>query len=324
LTELTGPPALGDSAVSGPPAPRGSASTSAVSAVVVNFNAAQHLAACLASLRGAGVGEVVVVDNASVDDSKQVVAAADPRARFLPAGANLGFGAGANVGLRATSAEAVVVCNPDLVVEPGTVAALMAALDADPRVGIVGPKILDRNGDLYPSARTFPALGDALGHAFLGLLWPTNRFSGRYKMLGWDHAAPAEVDWVSGAFFLARRTTLEALGGFDESYFMYSEDVDLCWRAARAGWTVRYEPSGVVTHVQGASTDLRPYRMIAAHHRSLMRFAARSTTGWRRSLLPLVGIGLALRAAMASAQRGIEGARARRKAGGRDGTTPGP
>ena len=102
---------------------------------------------------------------------------------------------------------------------------------------------------------------------------------------------------------LVRRATFEALGGFDEGYFMYVEDVDLCWRAWRAGWRVRYEPAGRVVHVIGVSSELAPYRMIAAHHRSLFRFSARTTRGPRRLLLPLIGAGLAVRTLLAWLQR---------------------
>ncbi|HET9732585.1 MAG TPA: glycosyltransferase family 2 protein [Acidimicrobiales bacterium] len=281
-----------------------------VAAVVVNYRAARHLPACLASLRAEGVAEVVVVDNDSGDDSAEVVADADPAAVYLPLGANLGYGAGANRGVEATTAGYVLICNPDLHLLPGAVAPLVDALDSHPEAGIVGPRLLDAHGELYPSARTFPALGDAVGHAFLGLVAPANRWSRRYKMLGWDHTGSAEVDWVSGACFLARRACLDQLGGFDESYFMYSEDVDLCWRAWKAGWKVRYEPAAAVVHVQGQSTNHHPYRMIVQHHRSLMRFANRTTGGLRRLLLPLVAAGLGVRTLLAWGQRLLETARA--------------
>lgn len=308
MPERAGPgPALdrGDAPTASPD-PAGSAP---VAAVVVNYNAAGHLVPCVSSLLAEGLGEVVIVDNASVDGSERVLAESGLPARFVPTGANLGYGAGANVGIRLTRADLVLVCNPDLVVEPGSVQALTRALLADPRRAIVGPRIVSADGSLYPSARTFPALGDAIGHAFLGLVAPRNRWSARYKMLGWDHAAPAEVDWVSGACFLGRRAALEELGGFDESYFMYSEDVDLCWRAWKAGWKVAYEPAATVRHDQGVSADRHPYRMIAEHHRSLMRFAYRTTRGWRRALLPLVAAGLVLRTVLAWAQRYRLGAR---------------
>ena len=276
---------------------------SRVAAVVVNYNAAPHLVGCVRSLLSEGVADVVVADNASSDDSARVLAGSGLPARFLPTGRNRGYGGGANFGIAASDSELVLVCNADLEVQPGAVAALVAALDAEPHVAIVGPRILDPDGSLYPSARSFPALGDALGHAFLGLVAPRNRWSARYKLLGWDHAGRCDVDWVSGACFLARREVLDRLRGFDESYFMYSEDVDLCWRAWRAGWRVAYEPVAGVVHTQGASADQHPYRMIVEHHRSLLRFARRTTTGWRRALLPLVAAGLALRAALACVQR---------------------
>jgi len=274
-----------------------------VAAVVVNYNAAPHLVACVQSLVDEGAGPIVVVDNASVDASREVLAGSGLPARFLPAGRNLGYGAGANLGTGVTESELVLVCNADVVLMPGVVTALSQALEEDPRRAIAGPRIEDMEGRLYPSARTFPALGDAVGHAFLGMIAPGNRWSTRYKMLGWDHATRTEVDWVSGACFLARRDALGQLGGFDESYFMYSEDVDLCWRAWKAGWKVVYEPAGTIRHIQGASTDHHPYRMIAEHHRALLRFAYRSNPGWRRLLLPVVAAGLGVRTLMAWAQR---------------------
>src|SRR5205085_1114006 len=111
-------------------------------------------------------------------------------------------------------------------------------------------------------------LAVAAGHAFLGYVAPDNRYSRAYKLLDWDHASAGYVDWISGACFLARRQVYRAVGGFDESYFMYVEDVDLCWRLGRQGWKVGYDPAGRVVHRGGVSTDQRAYRMILEHHRS--------------------------------------------------------
>ncbi len=120
-----------------------------------------------------------------------------------------------------------------------------------------------------------------------------------------DPVATVPVDWVSGACFMARRRALEELGGFDESYFMYVEDLDLCWRAHRAGWTVAYVPSAVVTHEQGVSTARRPYRMLVAHHRSAFHFASRTAAGWRRVALPAVAVVLAARLTLACARQAL-------------------
>jgi N-acetylglucosaminyl-diphospho-decaprenol L-rhamnosyltransferase len=274
-----------------------------IDAVVVNYNAREELLECVRSLRADGVADITVVDNGSMDGSGVSLAAADPEASFIETGANLGYGGAANRGMAQGDRELVLVCNADVVVRPGTLAALASALDANPRLGLVGPQLINPDGTVYPSARTFPSLVDAIGHGFLGLVAPRNRFSRSYRMLDWDHAGRREVDWVSGSCFVARRRALDELAGFDESYFMYMEDVDLCWRLADKGWRVAYEPSGCVLHVQGVSTNLHPYRMIAAHHRSMLRFAWRTTSGWRRLLLPVVAVGVVLRALGAFAQR---------------------
>ena len=282
-----------------------------VSAVVVNYKARDHLVKCVRSLRAEGVGDVVVADNNSGDGSREALAAEDPSTRFLDTGANLGYGTAANRGATVAVGDLLLVCNSDVVLEAGAVKALVAVLEADRRVAIVGPRVENRDGTLYPSPRTFPDMGVAIGHAFLGHVAPGNRFTRRYRMLDWDHAHTVDADWVSGACFLVRREAWVALGGFDEGYFMYAEDVDLCWRARQSGWKVAFDPAARVTHAQGASTDLRPYRMIIEHHRSLLRFHRRTTTGPRAALVPLVALGLIARAGLTCAQRALTASRAR-------------
>jgi N-acetylglucosaminyl-diphospho-decaprenol L-rhamnosyltransferase len=275
--------------------------------VVVNYNAGAHLLACVESLRVDGVDDIVVVDNGSTDGSSARLATVDPAARVISTGANLGYGGGANRGAGLLDTDYVLVTNPDVVLSPGTIAALVADLDADPTVGIVGPKIQETDGELYPSARTFPRLADAIGHAFVGLVTTDNPYSRRYLMTEWDHTNARDVDWVSGACFVARRDAFEAVGGFDDRFFMYLEDVDLCWRVGRAGWRVRYQPAATVTHVQGISTAQAPYRMLAAHHRSLLRYWWRTTSGPGRLLAPFVATGVGLRLAVMASRRAFQG-----------------
>ena len=282
-----------------------------VSAVVVNYNARDHLLECVRSLRAEGIADVVVADNASSDGSREALARSDPAATFLDTGGNLGYGTAANLGAALATGDVLLVCNSDVVVEPGAVKALVSVLEADARAGLVAPRVENLDGTLYPSPRTFPDLGVAAGHAFLGRVAPRNRFTRRYRMLDWDHATLVEADWVSGACFVARRPAWEDLGGFDEAYFMYAEDVDLCWRAHRAGWKVVFEPAARVVHVQGVSSDLHPYRMILAHHRSLLRFYRRTASPRQAVLLPVVGAGLVARAGLLCAQRAVDSARAR-------------
>lgn len=266
----------------------GDVSASGVDVVIVNFNAADHLDDCLRSVLGAvGVDSVTVVDNASSDRSAAIVAG-HTGARWLPTGSNLGFGRAANRGVAAGSAPFALVLNPDATLLPGAVEVLVRSLERPPACGAVGPRVENLDGSVYPSARSFPNFVDAIGHGFVGLVKPDNRWSRRYLGGG-------DVDWVSGTAMLVRRDAFEAVGGFDEDYFMYVEDVDLCWRLRAAGWDVRYEPAAGVVHAIGGSSESRPLRMIAAHHRSLLRFAVRTTKGPQRLLLPVVAFGLVAR-----------------------------
>ena len=275
-----------------------------VAAVVVNFESGTALTECLRTLVSESPAEVVVVDNGSSDGSVAPVRRDFPAVEVVVPGRNLGYGAAANRGAAATTAELILVCNPDLSVHPGALAALVAVLDQQPDVAVTGPLIRTPTGDRYPSARRFPSLIDAGGHALLGLFVPDNRFTRNYQRS--DMATgntPQRADWVSGSCFLVRRSAFEAVGGFDEAYFMYAEDADLCWRLAGAGWSTAYVPTAEVLHVQGVSTNHHPYRMIVEHHRSLLRFAWRSTAGWRRLLLPLVAVGIGVRAVLACFRR---------------------
>ncbi len=273
--------------------------------VIVNYESGPALLSCVEGWQDEGPGELVVVDNGSRDGSVDQLVRRHPEVEVLVTGRNLGYGAAANRGVAATSAASVLVSNPDLEVRPGALAVLSRALADDPGCALAGPLIRTSTGERYPSARRFPSMIDAAGHAVLGIFAPDNRFTHSYQRtdLGRAGGPPQTVDWVSGACFLVRRSAFEQVGGFDESYFMYAEDVDLCWRLGRIGWRVSYVTGAEVTHHQGVSTDRHPYRMIAEHHRSLMRFAVRSTRGWRRVLLPLVAVGLSIRAALACLAR---------------------
>ncbi|HEX3839782.1 MAG TPA: glycosyltransferase family 2 protein [Acidimicrobiales bacterium] len=276
-----------------------------VAVVVVNYESGSVLASCVASLEQEGPAELVVVDNGSTDGSVDELQRQVPDVDVLDPGQNLGYGAAANRGVAATRSELVLVCNPDLSISPGALAAMADALESDPTVAVVGPMIRTSAGERYPSARQFPSMIDAAGHALLGQFVPQNPFTRAYQRAGLalevDTVWP--VDWVSGACFLVRRSAFEQVGGFDEQYFMYLEEVDLCWRLGRAGWKVVYAPAAVVTHHQGVSTDRHPYRMIVEHHRSLWRFAGRSTSGWRRALLPLVVVGIGVRGVLAGIRK---------------------
>jgi len=271
-------------------------------AVVVNYNAGPALLSCVASVLGQDpLPELVVVDNASTDDSLTRLREAQPSVRIVRSGDNLGYARAANLGIAATGAPVVAVLNPDTVLAPGVGKAVMARFDTEPGLGAVGPQLQNPDGSVYPSARRVPSLADAVGHGLLFFVWRDNPFTRRYRETGADPSRPRDVDWVSGAAVWLRRAALDAIGGWDERYFMYVEDVDLCWRLRQAGWRVAYEPAGTVEHLLGVSTATRPYRMIAEHHRSLLRFAKVRFTGPRRALLPPAAAFLTARGVLAMA-----------------------
>ncbi|MGH9169321.1 MAG: glycosyltransferase family 2 protein [Acidimicrobiales bacterium] len=281
------------------PEPQPVPTPATTAAIVVNYNAGHALLGCVASLAAEHLGEIVVVDNKSVDGSMEQLLAGGAPARPIAAPSNLGYGGGANLGSRSTGAPYLVVSNPDLVVKPGAVARLLGVLAERPEVALAGPMLRESSGQVYPSGREFPGLGESVGHGFLGMFWGGNPWTRRYRRIGAEQHRSRPADWVSGAFFVVRRDAFESVGGFDETYFMYVEDVDLCWRLRQAGWEVWYEPSAEVVHEQGRSTARHPYRMLVAHHKSMWRYARRTATGPERGLLPLVAAGLAARLLLA-------------------------
>ena len=245
--------------------------------VIVNYKSRDQVLECLASL-AAGAGdlavETVVVDNDSHDGTPEALARLWPRVRVLVNGANLGYARAVNQGLAVTTAPFVMAMNPDCDVRPGALAAMLGHLRAHPRTAVVGPKVLNSDGTLEYSARSFP---DHLTFLFnryslLTRIFPRNRFSRRYLLTDWDHASAREVDWVSGACMMVRREAIAQVGGMDERFFMFNEDVDWCRRMKLAGWAVAYVPDAVVVHHIGASRSRVAARVIYARHLGMIHY----------------------------------------------------
>lgn len=246
-----------------------------VSVTICSWNTKEDLRRCLASLmEQEGVNlEVIVVDNASEDGSPEMVESEFPEAILIRNQTNVGFGAGHNLAFAQASGEVLMPLNSDAIVHPGCLRILVDFLRSDPTVGIAAPKLLNPDGSLQYSCRRFPTPAAAVfRNTFLGKLFPKNRFAREYLMTDWDHSQPRDVDWVSGAAFGLRRSVYEQIGGFDERFFMYLEDVDLCKRVHEAGYRVVYVPDAVVTHKIGASTDRVANRMIRQFHRSMLLY----------------------------------------------------
>lgn len=247
-----------------------------LSIIIVTYRSRDDIGGCLASLRDATRdvrAEILVVDNASGDGTAEAARAHDG-VRVIELPANVGFGAGINRGLAASSGRYVLWVNPDARLVDGNLAAVVAWMDAHPRAGVAGGKILDPDGSVQRSARTFPSYGAALGHRYSVLTrwFPRNPFSRRYLREGASPDTIATVDWVSGAFLLHRREVSNALQGLDEQFFMYCEDVDFCLRASQAGWQAYFHPGMVLEHAIGGSSRQASRRMIVERHRSIWRY----------------------------------------------------
>ena len=222
---------------------------------------------------------VTVVDNGSTDGTVERLTVRGG-VDIIEPGGNQGYGAAANLGIAQTHEDWVLVVNPDTLFEPGSIDELLAVAGRWPRAGVLGPRIHTAEGMLYPSARELPSLGRGIGHAVFGWIWPANPWTASYRR---ERGAPAEgtTGWVSGACMLVRRAAFEEIGGFDEGYFMYFEDTDLCARLAAAGWDVVYAPSATVVHHGGVSTARHRDAMTKAHHESAYRFLATRYAGPR-------------------------------------------
>ena len=261
-----------------------------VAAVIVDFHAGQALDDCVDSLHANGVTDIVVVENG--DEGSTLPSLSGQHVVLVVPKLNLGYGRGVNRGVAAAPARRyLLVSNPDVVVHEGAVAALVDFLDVHRNVAIVGPEIVRPDGSVYPSQRVFPNFWLAGLHALLAPLWPSNPFTRRYRSPRKD----GSVDWVSGAFFLARRDRFEEVGGFDERYFMFAEDMALCWQMRAHGHDVAATPDALVTHIEGVSRARASREMLIAHHRSAMRFEWQTASGWRRALAPIATLVLGVR-----------------------------
>lgn len=277
-----------------------------VAAVVVNTNAGDDLHACVRSLfdrAGEVTLDVVVVDNDSRDGSTDVVSRAFPALRVIRNDRNRGFGAAANQGMRATDSEFVLLINPDARITGGTLEGLLKWVRDRPRAGVVGTLTVNPDGSVYPSARVVPSLGLGLAHTLVEPVWPANPWSARYRLAGWDRRSERRVDWVSGSSMLLRRAALDEVGLFDEDYFMYVEDMDLCTRMRAAGWEVWFCPELEIEHIVGTATRGQK-RMTLEHSKSIYRyFVKHRARGWRSALRPLVWLAVRVRAALVSWRR---------------------
>jgi N-acetylglucosaminyl-diphospho-decaprenol L-rhamnosyltransferase len=261
--------------------------------VIVNYNTREDLRACLNSVLAAGPRQVVVADNGSSDGSREMVRETFPGVDLLEL-ANPGYGGAANRAIATTDTPYVLLLNPDTLLAPDALLALGAYLEAHPPVGMVGPRLLNPDGSLQPSCYPYPG---SLRWAFDNDdLAPLRRRSTRLRESGyrtWSHDCPRRVPCVMGAVLAIRRSAFDAVGGFDESFFMYYEEIDLCYRLNAAGWEVHFAPVTEVVHAGGTSTSQRRSAMSVAHYRSAEHFHRKHYRGLHLHLVNGVWKGLA-------------------------------
>lgn len=249
----------------------------ALAVAVIGFNTRAVLEPCLESVVAEQPCELVVVENGDEDGSAELVRSRFPQATLIDNGHdNRGYGAAANQAIAACSAPAVLLLNSDTVLAPGALDALARHLAEHPAAAVVGPRLADADGSLQPSTYAFPSPADLLmGETGLHLLVRRLPRVREHFLRTWSHDRARPVPWVRGAALAIRRAPFEAAGGFDERFFMYWEEVDLCRRLAAAGHEVHFTPATTVLHVRAVSTSRRPDAMRRAWREGLRRYLRR-------------------------------------------------
>lgn len=279
---------------------------SVVSVIVVTYNSSRVVGRCLASVHAALAGlpyEIIVVDNASADDTALVARSARPDCTLVANTANVGFAAANNIGIGASTGDILAFLNPDTIAAPGSVATLAGYLERHAGVGLVGPKLIYPDGRLQHSVRNFPSVtNQAFEAVFLHKV--AVDASGRFGEVVADpdqYTFAHDVDWVSGAAMVARRVAIEGAGGFDERYFLYAEELDLCRTLRSNGWGVEYVPDAVIVHEHGDTTAPELFRLSVE---SRLAYYDKHFSGPARLAIRAVSaVGLATRTAVWAVRR---------------------
>jgi N-acetylglucosaminyl-diphospho-decaprenol L-rhamnosyltransferase len=258
-----------------------------LSIVTVGHNTRDLLLACLASVESKRyVIEILLVDSGSTDGTAQAVSREFPAVRVLATAENLGFTRGSNRGLRIARGRYLLLLNPDTVLEPGALDAMVDYLEAHPDVGLVGPQLRFADGRVQPSRYGFPGRLTAFVDGTVLERWlGDSRLLRDFHARDRDDDSLQDVDWLRGACMTLRREAAATAGLFDEGFFMYSEEVDLCRRVRAAGWRIAYLPSAVVVHHEGKSSEQNPAARDIHFHDSRVRYYRKHFgRGWAAAL----------------------------------------
>lgn len=251
-----------------------------ISVIIVSFNTVSLLRRCLSELFVHASGlplEVFVVDNNSRDESAEMVRSEFPDVHLIANRENLGFAAANNQAWKRSSGEYVLLLNPDAFIKEGAIQNTVDFMVAHPECGICGGRLVNPDGVLDPSARKFPtALNKFFTLSGLRSRFPTSSVFSGHEFGGFDHQSVIEVDWVPGTFTMYRREMLDETGLFDDRFYIYFEETDLCKKAKKSGWKVYFLPSAEVVHVGGASSKTRKEHTFDESAFQVLRFRMRS------------------------------------------------
>jgi GT2 family glycosyltransferase len=248
-----------------------------VSIVIVNWKTPKLLAACLDSLikdPDHNQFELWVVDNASGDESLEMLSSQYPSVNVIANSENVGFSKACNQAVPQTQGEYVLLLNPDTIIYDNAVSKLAAFMDAHPDCGAAGPRVLNPDGTLQLACRrSFPNPAAAFFRlTYLSRLFPNHELFAKYNLTYTDPNSVTEVDALSGSCMMVRNSVIKKIGLLDEDIFMFGEDIDWCWRVKQAGWKVFYVPEAIVYHYHGASSRLRPVGATINLHRGMHVF----------------------------------------------------
>lgn len=257
--------------------------------VIVSYNCRDALRQCLCQLTTpGGFHPIIVVDNASNDGSAEMLARDFLTVQLIRNSTNRGFAAACNQGIHTCATDLVLLLNPDTVLLHADLQKLIEIMRTHPDIGACGPRILNSDGSLQPSCRAFPTLGVMLyDEVGLSRLFPYSRHFAKYRMSNWSHDETREVDQLMGSCLLLRRVALEYIGFLDERFFLYFEEVDLCWRMWQAGWRVLFVADATVTHLGGESSKTDRLDALRHRYRSLFAFYRKHYPRWQLPVLKM-------------------------------------
>jgi GT2 family glycosyltransferase len=263
-----------------------------ISIIIVTWNSEEFIRKCLHSCLRNSEGlsrEIIVVDNSSMDGTAQIIREFHSQVNLIENKTNEGYSKANNQGIEKSTGRYMLLLNPDTEIQGNALDLMLKFMEANPKIGALGPKLINPDGTVQPSCREFPTYSTLIWE-FTGLsrILPKSRVFGSWRMGYFDFNQPGEVDQPMGSCLMLRRETFNQVGLFDENFTMFFNDVDLCYRIKKVGWKIFFFPDAQVVHQKGASTGKAKRKMIWLSHLAFYKFFRKYKTGWLNRLLLLL------------------------------------